>query len=113
MTWDEWVEIVAYVKDRWPAQLWPDASIKAYFQDLRRFDPADVWSALYGLYESGKTFPPNGSELVAATREARKRKADPTRKGLPAPEDGAMNLREYLDLRGFDTFDDAVRASIS
>lgn len=115
MTKNQWAEMVEWLHAQWPAgQRWEPATVTSTFKLLERHDASDVWSGLFRLHESGSKWMPQPPEIVKEAREVAAEQAllKPPRRAITDGEQ-PLTLREYLDLRGFDTFDDAVRASIS
>lgn len=86
MTPDQFDELVDWVDARWPAKPWHPEQAVAYFDDLARFDPTDVWAAMYGLYEKGMAFAPNGSQIVQAAIAEQRLSKRPDLQALPAPD---------------------------
>ena len=86
MTPELWKELMHWVGDRFPNKPWTAEQSVAYYHDLERFDPTDVWTALHALYEKGQAFAPNGSQLVAATLQIQRMNARPEwQTALPEP----------------------------
>ena len=74
MTPAEWQEIVEATDARWPGHWTPQQAV-AYYQDLREFEPVDVWAAWHRLNDSGREFPPNGSLLRSKAIDERRETA--------------------------------------
>lgn len=112
MTPNDWIRIVEEVEKRWPGD-WQPIQTVAAFEDLKRFDPVDVWAALNHLNEQGLEFAPRGSMLLAATIEqARRSSRDELWRQLPMEvEEGAMFWGEYAEQAygGRISFEEATR----
>lgn len=63
MTHSQWLRIAADVAARWPNQPWPDATIAAYFEDLRDMDAEQVSVAVRALSRAGREFPPTSGMI--------------------------------------------------
>jgi len=96
----EWAEVVEWVADRFPDSQWHAEQAVAFFYDLEGFDASDVWAGVIKLYNEGRRFAPNGSELVAATRDERRAEALRDRyRGAPELPAGEMSWKEYTERR--------------
>jgi hypothetical protein len=96
MTKPEFLEVKAWMVDRWPAmESFRSGQWLAYFDDLERFDTSDVWSALYSYCGSGHEFGPAVSILVALTLDESRHNG--SAKALPEP--GGMSWAEYSTQR--------------
>lgn len=97
MTGDEWQEVVEWIADRFPDSQWHAEQAVAYFFDVEDFDASDVWSGVFKLYEQGLRFAPNGSQLLAASRDERRDAAMRDRyRGLPeGKRDDTVSWSDY------------------
>lgn len=88
MTLQEWDELLTWMEARWPDLSWTAVTCKALFEDLDRYDAAEVWDAVYRIYQNGETYP-KPAQVVSMVREltAHTRRADA--QGLPALPDGS------------------------
>ncbi len=101
LTIEDWIKIWNWVVTRFPDKPWHKEQATAYFNDLSEFDTADVWAALYHLYEQGQRFAPNGSQLVNATIKERRKAAQDNlyRQGLPETSGPIMDWETYTTKR--------------
>ena len=96
MTPGEWNDLLVETEKRWPNQ-WTPSQAVAYYQDVREFEPTDVWSAWHALNDSGREFPPNGSLL--RSRAIDERQASARRELWDRPQlvnpDGTVTWQTY------------------
>ena len=114
MTWDEWKEAVAWLEASWPNNPpWPAQTVRSTFEQVRRFDGANVFAAAHQWFADGHHWPPTPSELVATARTISREQAmlRPKRPALP-DGDQPLSFGEYLSLRGFKSFEEAVAAQV-
>jgi hypothetical protein len=102
MTGEEWADIVEWVDVRYPKS-WRAEQAVAYFHDLKRFDPSDVWTVVLREYERGRDFAPSGSVLLAGCLDERSRTAreEMYRKELPEVprSEKLFSLAEFAERR--------------
>ena len=94
MNADQWEEIVEWVEERFPDTQWLPEQVTVYYQDLKDFDVSDVWSGLFTLYDKGRDFAPNGSQLKAAAGDERKASALRDRYDNPALPEPVTEVRK-------------------
>ncbi len=99
ITATEWDELVEWVTARFPNDPWRAENAVAYFYDLEQYDVGDVWAGLMSLYETGQRFAPNGSQLVAAIIDVRRRAARRAAYRLPADTGVPMSWEDYSQRR--------------
>lgn len=97
MTGEQWVIVMARIREAWPEPLVP-----RYYEALRQHDQETVLEAIEGLLPFCKALPPPGRFLaaVAAVQEDRRRTANaaPLPEGRPAsPVDRAAAYRAAVD----------------
>jgi hypothetical protein len=94
MTREDWVEVVSWINPRFAGREWTGQQIRAYYDDLKQFDAADVWAAVHQLYAKGLDFPPSGSKLRSAAIEIRRHRNPPAQ---ALPRGDTMTLAEYTE----------------
>ena len=98
MTPIEWADIVEWMDERFPKS-WKKEQEEAYYLDVFGMDASDVWSAIFNIYESGMTFAPNGSQIVAKVIALRRDRAEQARyqtPSLPSPKTEEMPVGGWL-----------------
>ena len=102
----DWDLVVAWLELRWPTLNWMPATVAALYDDLAGYEMRDVWTALHGLYEEGRTHAPSPSVIVAAVRAARQYGWTEAKVAL----DGGLSITwaEWRDRMGFDTVEAAI-----
>lgn len=100
MTPEEWIEIVAWIGERFPDTGWKAEQQVAYFDDLAAFDAQDVWVGILGYYEKGERFAPTGSQLVSRARDERRRSAqEDIYRALPEEAGEPTTWNQYTQRR--------------
>jgi hypothetical protein len=61
--WQEWLEIAAELRARWPAATFPKASVLVYFKDLEDLDAVHVRAAIAAHDRAGDRFPPTAGQI--------------------------------------------------
>ncbi len=97
----QWGEIVGWLADRYPDSQYTAEDVIVIFQDLKDFDPSDVWSAIFWFHEQGRDFPPNASMLLSRAIEERQKTAReemyraPEERGKPLPKPEPIEWAAY------------------
>ncbi len=65
----QWTDLVEWVTDKFVDTQWTPEQAVECFYDLEGFDVADIWAALYRLYETGQRTAPDSKQLAAEVRE--------------------------------------------
>ena len=96
MTREDWAECVGWLGARYGDKQWTEKIIEVYYDDLKRFDPTDVWTAIHMYHEKGNTRTPLPGQLINLTLESRRTRAleDQGQAALPAPRD-TVSWAEY------------------
>ncbi len=116
MTKDQWIELVTWVDERWATRTWSDDQARAYYTDLRKMDPSDVWDAMHHLYAEGREYPPTGSILMSRTTDIyiKRLRADAAQ-ALPEPpaDDVSMKWSDWSHKFGHEgrTLPEAIKES--
>jgi len=94
----DWTDICQFVDEHW-TKGWPPEHQVTWYTDLKTFDSSDVWAAIHKLYEEGRDFPPNGSQLLARCITERRTSAQADQyRGLPEPR-GEPDPRNWIARR--------------
>ena len=104
MTADEWADVLKEIRARWPKLDWPAETKAALFNDLKHIDRVTVHAALAHDVRDGKKV----YEMDPMSFAARV-KACYVPEPEPAPRQGGIPLREWLQSRGYRTPWEAVR----
>lgn len=105
MNADQWGEICDWLADRYPDSQYTAEDVIVIFEDLKDFDPSDVWSAIFWFHEQGRQFPPNASLLLSRAIEERQKTAReemyraPEKRGKPLPEPELIEWSDYVQKR--------------
>lgn len=96
MTKDEWAEAVGWLALRYDGFEWTPSRIATYYEDLKRFDATDVWTAIYGHFATGSRYAPSSPELAKRAVEAQRAHRYDTPPQLPAGNE--LTWAEYSQL---------------
>lgn len=94
MTRDDWAEAVTWLNARYSDKQWTEKIIGTYFDDLKRFDAADVWTAIHMYHEEGNTYTPLPGQLIRLARDSAKQRVQ-QQPALPAPHKDTISWAEY------------------
>jgi hypothetical protein len=63
MTWEQWLEIAAELRARWPEATFPKTSVVVYGNDLEDLDAMHVRAAVVSHDRAGERFPPTAGQI--------------------------------------------------
>lgn len=101
-TADDILEMEQHIRARWPNHpAWTSETRQAWLDELKRFDPVDVWSA---LYQNTGEHPPGLMPTVGQVRQSMR-----APRGLPAlPGPKGKSMGEWMEAHGWESLTDGV-----